>query len=357
MSSDSSENQPLLLEEATPRWRKRTSLLCIVIFIFGCVALAAAITAGYLLYVRKYAIGIKVMALNTWGMPKTFGSVDKELRMVAIGKHLQKKEHDVYLFSELWMRPDHNKVKSLLPEDYFMTEVDQFSHGSGLLPGCDGRIGPDGCSGLAIVSRFPIIETEFMGYSDHGDAWWADGEYLARKGVGRIRVEPVNGTLVDFYVTHTCASDYNYYYRQRQVKELVKFVEKSTADFVILGGDFNVDPHVNANETTYHDVSKLMTNSMEEFFKVITEWLVPKRSTYANPRNTYSANLQGPVLYDYIFHKGNGNNSIWTNFFDVPFLKWAKFGNNKTEGGLGASKEMSFSDHEAVTASLLLWKN
>ena len=31
-------------------------------------------------------------------------------------------------------------------------------------------------------------------------------------------------------------------YRQRQIKELVKFVNKSDADFVLLGGDFNVDP-------------------------------------------------------------------------------------------------------------------
>ena len=31
-------------------------------------------------------------------------------------------------------------------------------------------------------------------------------------------------------------------YRQRQIKELVKFVNKSDADFILLGGDFNVDP-------------------------------------------------------------------------------------------------------------------
>jgi len=352
MSSDS-DGEPLLLEEATPRWRKRSSLLCLALFSCGCLALAAAITASYFLYIHKNAIGLKVMALNTWGMPATFGSYDKEIRMEAIGRHLQKQEHDVYLFAELWMRPDHKTIKSMLPDGYYMTELDQFSHGSGLVFGCDGVVGPEGCSGLAIVSRFPFIETEFMGYSDHGDAWWGDGEYLARKGVGRVRISPVDGTLVDVYVTHTCASDYNYYYRQRQVKQLVKFVNGSDADFVILGGDFNVDPKVNANETSYQDVKDLMTNSMEEFFKVLTEWLIPKRSTYANPENTYSAKIYDPVLYDYIFHKAKGNNTAWTNFFDVPYLKFPKL---LTGDAHGKSKQMSFSDHEAVTANLLLWK-
>ena len=31
-----------------------------------------------------------------------------------------------------------------------------------------------------------------------------------------------------------------------QVKELVKFVKKSDADFLVLGGDFNVDPNVSS---------------------------------------------------------------------------------------------------------------
>jgi len=46
---------------------------------------------------------------------------------------------------------------------------------------------------------------------------------------------------------------------------------------------------------------------------------------------------------------------VWTNLFDVPFLKTLKLlesgGNSTTK-----SKMVSFSDHEAVTSSLLLWK-
>ena len=49
-----------------------------------------------------------------------------------------------------------------------------------------------------------------------------------------------------------------------QVEELVGWVEKSNANFIILGGDFNTDPK--DNETSYHSLKQVMTNSMEEFF-------------------------------------------------------------------------------------------
>jgi len=299
-------------------------------------------------------VGLKLMALNTWGMPAAFGAQDKALRMEAIGKLIQKKEYDVYLLEELWMRPDHAKIKSLVPEGYHMTEVENFNNPHQMTP-CDGSVGPDGCSGLAIVSRHKLTQIEFFPYTDHGDLIWGDGEYFARKGVGRVRIEPHNNVTVDVFVTHTCASDYNYYYRQRQVKELVKFVQKSDADFIVLGGDFNVDPKVNAHETTYHDIKKIMTNSIEEFFKHIEDWLIPKKASYANPQNTYS-HMYKPVLYDYIFHRAKGHNIIITNFFNIPFLKtMIPLGMNETNEAQ-SHKEVSLSDHEAVTANLLLWK-
>ena len=45
---------------------------------------------------------------------------------------------------------------------------------------------------------------------------------------------------------------------------MVGWVEKSNADFIILGGDFNTDPK--DNETSYHSLKQSMTSSMEEFF-------------------------------------------------------------------------------------------
>lgn len=116
-----------------------------------------------------------------------------------------------------------------------------------------------------------------------------------------------------------------------KVKELVGWVDNSNADFVILGGDFNTDPE--DKETSYHNLKNSMVSSMEEFFLDIKvrhclsklhisylsstqEWLCPSRATYGNPKNTYSY-MYAPVLYDYIWHRSNRWNMIWTNFFEV----------------------------------------
>ena len=53
--------------------------------------------------------------------------------------------------------------------------------------------------------------------------------------------------MVDVFLTHTCTEDYNKWYRKRQVKELVDHVKVSDADFVALGGNFNVDSRMAEN--------------------------------------------------------------------------------------------------------------
>ena len=151
----------------TSTGRRKKNVFCIFVFIIGVAALTAAIVISYFLYF-KYVIGeikwfitlksnsfpgLKVLALNVWGMPAKVGSEDKELRMKAIGKFIQKQEYDVYLLAELWMRPDHETIRQHVPEGYYMTEVGDFA-----LSTCDGRALPSFCSGLAIVSRFPFIE-------------------------------------------------------------------------------------------------------------------------------------------------------------------------------------------------------
>lgn len=307
-------------EESSPllgRFRQNTnespgrSRTFLFVFVAGVVSLSTAIITCYFLY-YKNVLGLKVLSLNVWGMPALVGSEDKELRMSAIGDFVQKAEYDLYLFSELWMRPDHETIKQRIPPSYFMSNFGDFT-----LPTCDGRALPAFCSGLAIVSKFPFIEKEFHEYSYHGDVLKPDMEYWARKGAGRARISPVPGLVLDVFVTHTCAVGAGYtnaYYREHQVEELVGWVNNSKADFVILGGDFNTDPK--DNETSYHNLKTAMVSSMEEFFLDIKEWLIPSKSTYGNPRNTYS-NMYQPVLYDYIWHKAKGWNMIWTNLFEV----------------------------------------
>jgi len=338
----SGDDRDPLLEEETPRWRRRSSVVCMIVFLVGLVSLVSAILVGYFTVIKNDTVALKVMSLNTWGMPHTFGSQDKEARMVAIGQYINQSQHDVYMLEELWMRPDYETIKQHLPTGWFMSDYSEMTHGK-----CDGVLAPDGCSGLSIISRFPFIDQSFTMFTDHGSAshFW-DGESLASKGVGRVRIEPAPGHIVDVFWTHTAASDYNGGIREKQVKQLVGLIKQSDADFVILGGDFNSDPVVNSEETTLRQIQEVMVSAVEEFFKKLKSWIVPREATYGNPKNSYSYTYQ-PVHYDYIFHKANGDNRIMTNFFDVPIFKFSK----------DSEHIVSFSDHEAVTAHLYLLKH
>ena len=222
---------------------------CLIISLVLLVILLGHGLAVYFIYFQCSninCVGLKIMTLNTWGMPKAFGSEFKTERMVAIGDEIAKGEYDMYLLEELWMRPDHETIRSKIPAGYHMTEVGELA-----LPTCDGRVGPEFCSGLAVISRFPLLEKEFNSYTYHGDIakMTIDGEWLARKGVGRVRVSPMEGIQVDVFVTHTAADPdpshgyNNSYYRDRQVAELMEtYIKPAKGDVVILGGDFNAGP-------------------------------------------------------------------------------------------------------------------
>jgi endonuclease/exonuclease/phosphatase family metal-dependent hydrolase len=206
-------------------------------------------------------------------------------------------------------------------------------------------------SGLAIVSRYNFSDVEFNTFTDHGDGAKAfvDGEVLARKGVGRVRIDVFN-VSVDVFVTHTAADPdpvhgyNNSYYRVRQVRELMKsYVSKSTADIVILGGDFNAHPDTDE----YGMVRDYMINSVQEIFYRLDEWLSSKFATYGNAANTFSGGKYSPVIYDYIFHRSNQPNRTqsWTYWFELPLFQTPY-----------QSSEISLSDHEAIISTIYFWK-
>lgn len=301
----------------------------------------------------KCVADFRVLSLNTWGMPERLGSEDKAQRMKAISEELSKGDYDLYLFEELWMRPDYATIRAGVPKGYHMTDLWKFTNGK-----CDGRIGPDGCSGLAIVSKYPILETEFFLYNVCGNPSkiFIDGECLASKGVGRIRLGDIGnmtGVALDVYVTHTVAQPPaghgydNVYYRIKQVTQLVEeILKKSTADAVILGGDFNAGPEFTEG-TPYQIIQDYMQNTIEDIYWQLKAWLRPEHATYANARNTFSAGVEDPVMFDYIFHRNQNRTKVhlFTNWFKMPFFTTA----------LG-SKNISFSDHEAVTSSFVIKK-
>jgi len=291
-------------------------------------------------------IQLNLFVLNVWGMPEVLGSQDKPVRMNAIGRLVSHGQYDVYVFSELWLKSDHQIIKSWIPEGFSMTEYGDFS-----LPSCDGILSPWDCSGLAIVSRFPFLETDFLPFAETGDWQSLDGEFWAQKGAGRLKIEPIEGFSTDIIVTHTCADGPTYtnaYYRTKQAEQLVKHIEASEAEFIIVAGDLNTDPL--KEEEAFAVLERSLVNSFQDFETTSTEWLKPRRATYANPENSYSC-MNEPAVYDYVWHKGNKGNRIWTSYLDVPILKTLKNGEENED-----PLTISLSDHEAVIANLVLWK-
>ena len=140
----------------------------------------------------------------------------------------------------------------------------------------------------------------------------------------------------------------------------------------------------------YQIIKKHMTNSIQEIFYKLNEWLDSKFATYGNVRNTFTGGKYKPVTYDYIFHKTNNKRHFaWTSFFDLPFFKTflteqdifeststtttTANPSTATENGIEAEvvtedttearqkrstskgKEISLSDHEGIQSTIYFW--
>ena len=211
---------PLVGEAGKARCSRSKFFLWFVSILSVCLLLVGT---GYWFY-WKDVVGLRVMSLNTWGIPHTFGSYDKEERMAAIGSLIADGDYDLVMLEELWMRPDHETIKQAVEgKGMHITAFDD------LTTGCDGRVGPWGCSGLAVVSRFPILQTNFTKFTLQGNfgSMFSDGEYFAGKGVGRVMVSPRENLHVDVLVTHTISEEANSQTRENQADELVEVVKKS----------------------------------------------------------------------------------------------------------------------------------
>ncbi len=129
-----------------------------------------------------------ILAFNVWGIPESFGAEYKDERILGLALELAKGQYDIVVLEELWMEADHRMLEdALLDANYTMTRFRQLS-----VSECDGRISPLLCSGLAVASkmRFSQDDVQFTSFGDHGDGLKAfvDGEVLAKKGIGRVRV-------------------------------------------------------------------------------------------------------------------------------------------------------------------------
>ena len=264
--------------------------------------------------------------------------------MQALSLLLFRGQYDFVLLSEVWLRSDHKKMAiAVQAGGLHITRYDKFN------TGCDGRVWPWGCSGLAIVSKFPILEQNFTKFEDQASFCKivCDGEYFAGKGVGRVMVSPQPGLQLSVIVTHTICDKANSKIRERQVDEVLEVIEKSPGDFILLGGDLNASKTAEGDQS-YSKLKKVMTDTFLENEAAQSPWLDPQFATLGNKRNFYSGKSK-PVILDYLLFKQITKKpaKIWSSDFHMPVLTTIR-DSDKTK--------ISLSDHEAIYSKIFLWK-
>ncbi|TDL28073.1 DNase I-like protein [Rickenella mellea] len=176
---------------------------------------------------------IRVLTLNCWGLK--YVSKNRRKRIQAITNELARAAYDIVALQELWVFADYELVRNSVP---------QLSYSKFFYSGALG-------SGLALFSRFPIIDATIHPYSLNGSPIdVAAGDWFVGKAAARVLIEhPVLG-LVEVFNTHLFAKggedgpEHNRAHRLVNAWEFAKLA-RTAADkgrYVIAMGDFNSIP-------------------------------------------------------------------------------------------------------------------
>ena len=207
-------------------------------------------------------------------------------------------------------------------------------------PGRTGRhlIG----SGLLFASKYPVVETHSMTYSDASrfvdSGFKADG--FAAKGALHVRVRVGNSsdTLIDCFLTHLESRSREA--RDKQIVQFSKFVSNHSQQHIpaILLGDFNIEAAPSDSGSQYQRLMKSLHDSDQSLVDAghkVTE----------GPKGTSDAKAEsGGRRIDYIFFSENrSSGKIHLELLQTQHLRLLD--KNIEQGSL--------SDHLAVKSVLL----
>ncbi|KAJ2964797.1 hypothetical protein NQZ79_g304 [Umbelopsis isabellina] len=175
---------------------------------------------------------LSVLSLNCWGLFAV--SKEREFRLHAIADYIASTRHDVIALQELWVWEDFEYLKTVAIHNY--PHMRYFY---------SGALG----SGLAILSRHPIMEHSYFRYALAGRPLKVfHGDFYVGKGSGSVCIKHPEAGLIDIYTTHLHAG----YGRRKEYEghriteawELCKLMRASAAAgrHVIAMGDFNALP-------------------------------------------------------------------------------------------------------------------
>jgi endonuclease/exonuclease/phosphatase family metal-dependent hydrolase len=176
---------------------------------------------------------MRIITLNCWGFPII--SADRVARIQAIAQALVSMKADLVALQEIGVQEDREQLLSIVSS---MGLVHSHYFKSGFLG-----------SGLLILSRFPIVQTNFWPFSLNGRPQdLIRPDFYAEKGLAFARLESPDGNL-DFYTTHFIApyleigEDFYAHHRIAQAIETSRIInDNSKVDPAILAGDLNATP-------------------------------------------------------------------------------------------------------------------
>ncbi|XP_023336100.1 putative neutral sphingomyelinase [Eurytemora carolleeae] len=275
---------------------------------------------------------LKVLNLNLWGLGWPLGE-DKDLRFMAIREELVAGNYDIVMLQELWYRADYDILRATMP---YVSQYDSINSG------CTSFILPLGCSGLTVLSKYPIVDVRLIPFNHRGNFWRFDGEIFVRKGLGIARILYLDKTI-DVFTTHLVSytkADDNKLVRYMQATETVNLISKSDADITLFGGDINATPIDNMHQP-YGMLRTVLKDAMVD--KYPGSSFHPLFATFGNSENTYTRHYK-PERIDYLMYRSIDSISMKTVEFTMPIML-----TRAADGRI-----ISVSDHEPLSATFLI---
>ncbi|NXI99111.1 NSMA phosphodiesterase, partial [Psophia crepitans] len=277
---------------------------------------------------------LRVFDLNCWAI--RYLSKRRQERVQLIGDTLRREGFDLVLLQEVWSEQDYSDLKAKVGGCY------PFSHYFR-----SGVIG----SGLCVFSRFPILDTLLYQYSlngypymlQHGD-WFCGKERRSGAGAGMGVTAALPPPRCQLHAEYCREKDAYLPHRLVQAWELAQFIRHTSkaADVVLLGGDLNMHPE---------DVGIRLLRSwtgLRDAFTEASRFEGCKDGCTLVPNNCFTVKTEllpfpRGIRIDYILYKAVSSFMV-------------KCEELKTTTGTVPGVDIPFSDHEAVMATLHIWR-
>ncbi|XP_044255447.1 putative neutral sphingomyelinase [Tribolium madens] len=276
----------------------------------------------------------KVFTLNCWGLAVV--SKNRRRRMQAIAEVLATSQYDVVCLQEVWLNSDfeliRNKVSGVLPYSHYFHS------------GVTG-------SGVCILSRHPMEDIFFHQWPVNGYIHKIHhGDWFGGKGVGLCKLK-VNNYTVNVYSAHLHAEydrDCDEYQAHRVLQsfDTAQFIQMTSgdADLVVLAGDLNTEP----GDLAYRIM--LSVPGLVDAFSEAGESVQDCVATNESLTNSYTPvallkkNIPGKRI-DYIMYHPGSNLQIDLKSYTLPLPHKIP------------ECSFSYSDHEAIAATLIITKS